>query len=184
MVLHRFPTHWQDLPMFGISNFGMLHTVIGLLAVVTGYVMLIRHGAIGSRSRLGLFYSVTTVITCFTGFFIFRHGSFGVAHVLGVITLVTLALAAWAGRTTMLGRAGRYVETLSYTATLFFHMIPGFVETTTRIPAEQPFASGPDDPALQAILGGVLLVFLGIGAAQVWHLRRGEPAMARIMGSR
>jgi len=160
--------------MFGISNFGMLHTLIGLLAVIAGYTLLIRNGAIGPRNALGQFYIVSTVITCVSGFFIFRHGSFGVAHVLGVITLATLGIAWLAARTSVFGRLTRYVETLAYTATLFFHMIPGFVETTTRIPQGKPFASGPDDPALQAILGTVLLLFLGFGAAQVWWLRRGK----------
>ena len=164
--------------MFGITPFGMLHTCIGLLAVIAGYTLLMRHGAISPRSALGRFYVATTVITCATGFFIFRHGGFGVAHVLGLITLVTLGLAQVAGRTNTFGRASRHLETLGYTATLVFHMIPGFVETTTRIPEGKPFASGPEDPALQAVLGAVLIVFLMIGAWQVARIRHGSEALA------
>ena len=175
------PPTFQDTTMFGITPFGMLHTVIGLLAVFAGYAMLLRHGAIMPRTRLGRFYIASTVITCVTGFFIFRHGGFGVAHALGVITLVALGVAYTAANTSIFGQGTRYIETLAYTATLFFHMIPGFVETTTRIPVGKPFATGPDDPALQAILGSVLLVFLVIAAAQVWRLRRGGSASASEM---
>lgn len=158
--------------MFGITPFGMLHTLIGLAAVIAGYTLLIRAGAIGPRSRLGRFYIVSTVITCVTGFFIFRHGGFGVVHALGVLTLLMLGLAWWAARTKVWVRAMPYIETLAYTTTLFFHMVPGFVETTTRLPVGQPLARGPDDPLLQTILGVTLLVFVLIGAAQVWQLRR------------
>ncbi len=34
-----------------------------------------------------------TILTCVTGFGIFQHGGFGKAHMLGIITLVVLAIA-------------------------------------------------------------------------------------------
>jgi hypothetical protein len=54
--------------------------------------------------------------------------------VLGVITLVVLGVAAVAGHSNLFGRASRYVETVSYSATFFFHFIPAITETSTRLP--------------------------------------------------
>jgi uncharacterized membrane protein len=91
---------------------------------------------------------------------------------LGIITLLVLALAWVAGSTKIFGRASRYIETVSYSLTFFFHMIPGFTETFTRLPVEAPVFSGPDDPTLQKVIGVVFLLFLVGATAQVLRLRR------------
>jgi hypothetical protein len=104
------------------------------------------------------------VLTCLTGFGIFQHGGFGAPHALGVMTLLVLALAAVAGRTSLLGRASPYVATVSYSLTFFFHLIPGTTETFTRLPVGAPLFSSPEDPALQKVVGTLFLLFL-LGAA-------------------
>jgi hypothetical protein len=61
----------------------------------------------------------------------------------------------------------------------FFHMIPGFTETSRRLPAGHPLALSPDTPELQAAIGGAFLVFLIGAVLQVRrlraHARRAEP---------
>ena len=77
-------------------------------------------------------------MTTLTGFPIFRHGSAGPPHVLGVLTPVVLALAAIAGRTRLFGGASVYVETTSYSATVLLLMAPTVTETLTRVPPSSP----------------------------------------------
>jgi hypothetical protein len=72
------------------------------------------------------------------------------------------------------GRLSVYVETVSYSATFFFHMIPGFTETGTRLPTAKPLFSSPEDPALQKVIGVVFLVFLVGVTWQVLRLRAGH----------
>jgi len=67
------------------------------------------------------------------GFGIFQHGGFGKPHALGIITLVTLGIAALAGRTALFGRLSVYVATVSYRR-LFVPLDSGDYETTTRLP--------------------------------------------------
>lgn len=157
--------------MFGLTTLGAVHTAISLIALAAGVVAFFRHGAISPRSRAGRIYVVTTVLTCLTGFGIFQRGGFNAAHVLGLVTLAVLAVAAAAGRD-RLGRASRYIEAVAYSATFFFHMIPAFTETGSRLPAGTPLVSGPDDPNLQAAVGAAFLVFLVGASVQVWRLRR------------
>ena len=71
-----------------------MHTLIALVAIAAGIVALVCHGEIGTRSRSGLAYVLLTAVTAITGLFIFRHGGFGPPHILAVLTLVVLAVAA------------------------------------------------------------------------------------------
>ena len=105
--------------MFGLTLLGAVHTAFALVALVAGYALIIRHGRIEGQSTLGRTYVWCTVITCLTAFGIFRHGGFNVAHVLAIVTLVTLAIAVAAHRTRFLGGLSPYAETLGYSFTLF-----------------------------------------------------------------
>jgi uncharacterized membrane protein len=156
----------------GLTTIGVVHTAISLVAVAAGIYAFFRDKEISPRNGLGRVYLWTTVLTCLTGFFIFQHGGFGKPHALGIITLLVLALAWVAGSTKLFGRAGRYIETVSYSLTFFFHMIPGFTESLTRLPAGAPVFSGPDDPTLQKVIGVVFLLFLAGAFLQVMRLRR------------
>jgi uncharacterized membrane protein len=156
--------------MLGLTNLGIVHTAISLVAVGAAIVAFIRDKEINSRNGLGKLYIWTTVLTCLTGFPIMQHGGFGKAHVLGVVTLLVLVVAALAGKGKF-GRASRYVEVVSYSATFFFHMIPTLVETTTRLPVGAPLVKDRDGPELQTATGVLFLLFLIGAGLQIWRLR-------------
>lgn len=158
--------------MFGLTPLGTIHTFISLVALAAGIACLLRSGRIGNDTRMGRTYIWATVATCLTGLPIFQHGGFGPPHILGVLTLAVLALAAWPGGARLLGQAWRYVVTVLYSLTLFFHGIPGVTETFTRLPVGRPLFSGPDDPDLQKVVGVMFVVFLAGAAWQVVQLRR------------
>ena len=164
--------------MLGLSLLGAIHTAISLVAVAAGIVALVRDKEIDPTTRIGKLYIHTTILTCLTGFGIFHHGGFGPPHMLGIITLAVLGIAYKAGKGRWFGRGSRYVETVSYSLTFFFHMIPGFTETATRLPVGKPLVASQEDPALQAAIGGVFLVFLVGAALQVWRIRSGDRALA------
>lgn len=157
--------------MFGLTPLGIVHTAISLVAVAAGIAAFIKYNEITLQTRSGTLYVWTTVTTCLTGFGIFQHGGFGAPHALGILTLLVLAVAAAAERRSLFGAASRYVAVLSYSLTFFFHMVPAFTETATRLPASAPLASGPDDPNLKAAIGCAFLVFLLGTFLQVRRLR-------------
>jgi uncharacterized membrane protein len=162
--------------MFGLTPLGIVHTTISLVAVMAGLAALLRDKAISSQNRLGRIYIVTTVITCLTGFGIFQHGGFGKPHVLGIVTLVTLGVAWIAGHSKAFGRASRYVETVGYSATFLFHLIPGITETTTRLPLGAPLLPNADAPQLQVTTGVLFVLFLVGATLQVRALRASPDA--------
>ncbi|MBS1603495.1 MAG: hypothetical protein JST42_12565 [Bacteroidetes bacterium] len=156
--------------MAALSTLGIIHTAISLVAVGSGIVSLVRTGDISLRNGVGRTYVITTILTCLTGFGIFHHGGFGKPHELGIITLVVLGIAWLAGRRRF-GGASPYVETVLYSMTFFFHLVPGVTETTTRLPVSAPLASGPDDPLVQKLVGICFLLFVVGAVLQVIRLR-------------
>jgi uncharacterized membrane protein len=163
--------------MPGLTPLGIIHTAISLVALGAGTVALVRDKEISPRKFVGKLYIWTTVLTCLTGFPIMQHGGFGKPHALGIITLVVLIVAALAGKARF-GRASRYVEIVSYSATFFFHWIPTVVETTTRLPVGAPLITNRDGPELQAATGVLFLLFLFGAALQVRRMRtRGQQSL-------
>jgi uncharacterized membrane protein len=162
----------EEIVMFGLTNLGIVHTLISIVAVLAGVVSFFRYGSISPRNTAGKTYIVMTVLTCLTGFGIFQHGGFGKPHVLGIVTLVVLAVAAIAGRTQAFGRVSKYVETIAYSATFFFHMIPTLAEGTTRLPPGAPLFDNQEAPQIQLVTGIFFLVFLLGASYQALKLRR------------
>lgn len=157
--------------MFGLTQLGVIHTAISLVAVAAGLIALFRDKEISPRNGVGKIYIIATVLTCLTGFGIFQHGGFGKPHALGIITLLVLGVAYVAGYTKLYGRASPYIETVSYSATFLFHLIPGITETTTRLPLGAPLLPNAEAPALQAASAVLFVVFLIGAALQVRRLR-------------
>jgi uncharacterized membrane protein len=154
---------------------GIIHTAISIIALLTGVIALIRDRKISWDNTVGKIYVVTTILTCVTGFGIFQHGGFGKAHVLGVITLLVLVIAFVSGsKTRLFGRWSPYIETVSYSLTFFFHLIPTITETTTRLPVSAPLESDPNAPAIQTAIGICFLLFLLGATLQVLKLRRSK----------
>ena len=70
---------------------GWFHTIMGIIALVTGAATLFSHREISLRTRSGQIYLLTTLITAATALAIYQRGVFGPAHVLAVAALGALA---------------------------------------------------------------------------------------------
>lgn len=165
--------------MLGLSALGAVHTAIALVAAFSGFAMTLRFGRISADLAMGKTYIAFTVLASLTSLGIFRHGGFNVAHGLALVTLLVLGLALAAGRQRHTSRAATYVETLGFSTTLFFHMIPALNETFTRVPVGAPLFTGPDDPSLQRLFGFVFLAYLLGIALQVRHIWKTPASMRR-----
>jgi uncharacterized membrane protein len=165
--------------MFGLTSLGVIHTAISLVAVAAGIASFFRYRRIDPGTVDGRVYIAFTVLTCVTGFGIFQHGGFGKPHALGVLTLFTLVLAAIAGRGLVFKGAAPYVETVAYSATFLFHVIPAMAESSTRLPPGAPLLQSPDDPVLQAANGLCLLLYLAGAGWQVRSLYRSRHPLPR-----
>jgi len=105
--------------MSNLTSLGAFHTAISLIALGAGVCALVRYKEISLRNFVGKLYVITTVIVCLTGFGIYQHGGFGQPHVLGIVTLVVLSIAAFAQASRAFGGASRYVETVLLFSNVF-----------------------------------------------------------------
>lgn len=164
--------------MAGITPFGAFHTAIALIAVLAGVFALVRHGEILFRDLSGRIYVYSTAATSATGLFIYHHGGFGEPHVLAILTLVVLAIAYAAECRNAFGGASPYVAVIGNSLTLFFHTIPGFTETGTRLPLGDPLFATRESPELLMAVGGTFVLFLLGAAIQALRLRARRPVPA------
>ena len=148
-----------------LTPLGTFHTIVSLVAVVSAVVALAREGQISRKSGIGRLYIWSLVITCVTGLPIFRSGTVGPPHILGVLTLAALAVAAAAGKTQLFGRVSAYVETIAYSVTVFFLSISTVTETLTRLPPSAPVIASPAAPIFKTLYLGLFVLFV-IGVAR------------------
>jgi uncharacterized membrane protein len=156
-----------------IIPIGWFHTAMGLIALFSGGFTLARFKEISPRTRSGQIYLATTLITASTALAIFQRGEFGPGHVLAVMTFVALAVGTLAATTQILGKASRYVQAISYSATLLFHCLPAVTDGLLRLPVGDPVLTSIEDPILKKCFLGLFVLYLvGVSLQLRWIHRQ------------
>lgn len=155
--------------MSTLSTLGIVHTALSLAPLLIGGWSLAARGRIAPDETLGRAYIATMLASIVTSFGLSSTGGLGPGHVLGIVAALLMGFAARppAG---LLGRATPYLTTIAMSASFLILLIPGTIETLTRLPLGAPIASkGPESPEVQVALGLFFLLFL---AGSAWQLRR------------
>ena len=156
-----------------MSALGWFHTLIGVTALISGGFTLAKYKEILLQKRSGQVYLVTTLITAGTALAIFQRGEFGPGHALAAMTLLALAVGTVAATTKIFGKMSRYLQALSYSATLFFHFIPAVTDGLLRLPVGDPVVTSIKDPLLKMSYLALLVLFLlGVGLQLRWIHRQ------------
>lgn len=155
--------------MFGISPIGWLHTLGSLPALVTAGYMLVRHGRIVPRSIPGRVYFASMVLGAATAFLVAKQP---VSYAIGGLTLIVIAVGYGIHRLPGVGRAARYIETLSLSVSVLLLLVPTVTETLTRVPDGAPLASSVSSPLVLGAHGALLVAFAIGVTAQTMALRR------------
>lgn len=72
---------------------GWLHTVMSLIALITGTIVLTKTKGTAAHKRVGRIYAISMLMVCITAFMIYRlHNAFGILHFFAIISTVTLIL--------------------------------------------------------------------------------------------
>ena len=159
-----------------ISLFGWFHTIVGILALISGFYTLAKFKVIRLAQTSGRAYLVLTLVAAASALGIYKHGGFGVAHALAVLTILAVLVGAMAEKTRLFGRLSRYLQAASYSATLLFHMIPAITDFLMRLPSDAPFVTELEDPLLQGFYLAFLVAFVvGFGLQVAWLRKNPEP---------
>lgn len=151
---------------------GWFHTLMGAAALVSGVFTLAKYKEILLQKRSGQVYLVTTLITAGTALAIFQRGEFGPGHALAVMTLLALAVGTVAATTQIFGNFSRYLQAISYSATLLFHCIPAVTDGLLRLPVGSPVLTSIEDPILKMCYLALLVLFVLGVSLQIRWIRR------------
>jgi hypothetical protein len=138
------------------------HVVISLLGILAGFVVMA--GMITSRPLYGwtTFFLITTIATSVTGFF-FPVKRLMPAHVVGVISLVILALAVYALYSAHLAGSWRWIYVATAVGAQYLNVFVLVVQMFQKIPSLKLLAPTQKEPPFQLAQGSVLVVFVAWG---------------------
>ena len=152
---------------------GWFHTVLGVLAVLSGFYTLYKYKIITTEKSSGRLYVLVTLLVAGSALGIYNQGGFGIAHVLAVLTLIALAGGYIMEKFKWFGSFSKYFQALGYTSTLLFHMIPAITDFLRRLPLGDPFIDSFEDPLLLNFHTAFLVIYLvGLVTQMVWLKRQ------------
>ena len=144
-----------------LSTFTMLHVIISLVGIVSGLIVLF--GLLGSSRMPGLtgIFLLFTILTSATGF-LFPFEKLLPSHMVGILSLVLLAIACLALYVMKLSGAWRWIYVLTALASLYFNVFVLVIQSFLKVPALTALAPGnpPSGPVFAVVQGIVLLFFV------------------------
>jgi len=153
---------------------GWIHTLLGVVAVLSGFYTLYKYKVISVEKGSGRLYVYVTLLVAGSALGIYNQGGFGIAHILAVLTLIALAGGYIMEKIQLFGSFSKYFQALAYTITLLFHMLPAITDFLRRLPVGDPFIDSFEDPLLVNFHLAFLLIFVVGIIAQIFWLKKQE----------
>jgi hypothetical protein len=146
--------------------FVKIHVVISLIGIASGLIALI--GMLGGRLFGGLtaLFLATTVLTSVTGFPLPPFG-LDPPRIVGIISLVFLAVAIVALYLFHLGGAWRWIYVITAMVALFFNCFVAIIQSFDKIPALHAIAPSQDAPPVHIAQLVLLVIFVVAGIVAV-----------------
>jgi hypothetical protein len=142
-----------------LSTFTAVHVFISLIAIVSGVIVMF--GLLGSNRRPGLTatFLLFTILTSATGF-LFPFEKLLPSHMIGIVSLVLLAIACVALYGTKLSGAWRWIYVLSAMVALYLNIFVLIIQSFLKLGPLHALAPSvpPSEPPF-AIVQGILLLF-------------------------
>jgi hypothetical protein len=142
-----------------LATFTLLHVVVSLIGIVAGLVAMV--GLLKSKPLPGWtgLFLLTTILTSVTGFF-FPVEKLLPSHVIGIISLVLLAVACLALYGQKLAGPWRWIYVLTAMISLYLNVFVLVIQSFLKVPPLHALAPSvpPSEPPF-AIVQGIVLVF-------------------------
>ena len=159
-----------------LSAFTTLHVIISLIAIVSGIIVMF--GLLGSKPMPGLtaIFLLFTILTSATGF-LFPVEKLLPSHVIGILSLVLLAIACIALYVMNVSGAWRWIYVLTAMISLYLNVFVLVIQSFLKVPALTALAPGnPPSGLVFAVVQGIVLLFFVV--AIVGAMRRFRPMSA------
>ena len=142
-----------------MTTFTKVHVLISLIAIFAGFV--IAFGLLTAKRLDGwtALFLAMTLLTSVTGFFFPFHG-FTPAIVVGIVSLVVLAIAIFARYGRKLTRAWRWIYVVTAMLALYLNVFVLIVQLFQKVPALKSLAPTQSEPPFQIAQLCALLIFV------------------------
>jgi len=144
----------------GLSNLGIFHTIIGIIAIVAAILSFVRSGKISLEHSTGKIYFYGTVITSLTALGLSKNGGINPGHFFSIFILILVIIAYFLYARKKESKKARYYENFLLSFSFFLSLVPTVNETFTRVPIGHPWAKNPADPVIAKTLLTLLLLFI------------------------
>ena len=161
-----------------LANFTMVHVIISLIGIVSGIIVMF--GMLGSKRMPGLtaIFLLSTILTSATGFG-FPFTQLLPSHMIGILSLVLLAIACIALYAMRLAGPWRWIYVVTALAALYLNVFVGVIQAFLKIPTLHALAPSvpPSEPPF-AVIQGLVLLFFVIVIIGAWRRFRPTAALA------
>ena len=152
-----------------LTTLTVVHVIISLIAIVAGLVVMF--GMLGSKPQAGLtaIFLLFTILTSATGF-LFPFTELLPSHMIGILSLLLLAIACIALYAMKLSGPWRRIYVLTALLSLYFNVFVLVIQSFLKVPALTALAPGnPPSGPIFAVAQGLVLVFFVIMIVGVWR---------------
>jgi len=146
---------------------------LSLVGIASGFVVAAGMLKSDRMANWTLLFLAMTVATSVTGFG-FRRDQLLPSHIVGIISLVLLAVAILALYVYALRGAWRWVYVASAVASLYLNFFVLIVQAFLKVPALHALAPTQNEPPFALVQGIALIAFIALGAVAV---RRFHPSV-------
>jgi len=160
--------------ILGLPPLAFIHTLISLVGIVLGFIVMKGIFANDRMDRMTGWFLAMTILTSATGF-ILPATKIMPSHVVGVISLVILAVACYARYSKRMAGGWRVTWLTTAIMAQWFNCFVLVAQLFLKVPALHELAPEGKEPPFAIAQGVVLLAFI---AAGVVSLKKFRPAAA------
>ena len=161
------------------ASFTLLHVLISLVGIGSGLVVMYGFFKANRLERWTQLFLITTALTSLTGF-LFPNVHITPGIVVGILSMIVLAVAAGARYGFRMRGLGRPVYVISAAIALYFNVFVFVVQSFEKVPALRVLAPTQKEPPFGVAQLVVLILFV---IATVFAVKRFRPDAAAAEGS-
>ncbi len=156
--------------IFGTTTFSFVHALISLVGIGSGLVAMA--GLLRGRRLDGWtsLFLVTTIATSVTGFG-FPFARLLPSHIVGIISLIVLAIAVYARYARRLEKGWRSTYVITAVVALYLNVFVLVVQLFAKVPSLKAMAPTQSEPPFLGAQSVVLGLFVVFGVIAVLRFR-------------
>jgi hypothetical protein len=148
--------------IFGMDAFTFVHVVLSLIGIATGIIVFLGFIADVDLPGMTAIFLLTTVLTSVTGFG-FPFTRLLPSHIVGIISLVVLAVALYALYGARLSGAWRWIYVVTTSVALYLNVFVLIVQLFQKVPDLRALAPTQSEPPFLIAQGATLVAFVVLG---------------------